>query len=237
MQDIQDIAVVKLMRGNVVEYPITRPECVIYLDGTTVSSHIESLEDGATTLYNVYKNDNGQSRPVGTNMFFKDEESFRSYFISSIDCIKYPYYSYNVNGSTGMMYTWGYANGIPDVGSSITAKKYSTDSDVEYFNMKHFMLMMNGCAPNNIFVGTEQYSVLRSIDVVSTPDDFITCINSNYQSVEYDVSVSLKISMGKTSPLADNDYLDMYFIPSFVYNGSCFGLCYVINPYVNVLNS
>lgn len=233
---MQDIAIVKLMRDNVVEYPITRPECVIYPDGTTLSSHIESLEDGATTLYNVYKNDNTQSRPVYTNALFKDEKSFRSYFISSMDCIKRPYYSYNVNGSTGIMYTWDYASSIPDTGS-ITAKKYSTDSDVEFFNMKHFMLMMNGCAPTSIFVGSEQYTVLRSIDVVQTPDDFLACINSNYQSVTHDVSVSLKISMGKASPLADNDYVDMYFIPSFVYNGSCFGLCYVINPYTNALNS
>ena len=45
------MAIVQLMKGRTAEYPITRPECVVFPDGTTASSRIYDLEDGINVYY------------------------------------------------------------------------------------------------------------------------------------------------------------------------------------------
>ena len=243
--NINKIAIVQLMKGNTAEYPITRPECVVFTDGTTASSRIQDLEEGVNVMYDAYRNghdkfhtDNGSNPPM-----FKDKYTFHAYQSANLDNIKKSYVSILVKGVNNKTYDLELGSKTSSSHEGDPTVQVEETSNVYYnFSMKHFSSLMAGYVPNMIKVTTStdetiNYDRFMFMDtVVLSEDDASTKFGTQHGSVK-----ALKLVMGLSDSNAQqDDYCELYFCPSCetgseqnTYTFKCF----ITNPYIVRVNN
>lgn len=258
--EINKMAIVQLMRGNTAEYPITRPECVVFPDGTTASSRILDLEEGVNVMYlayisgyEKYHKDNGNNPPM-----FKDKDTFHAYQSANLDSVKKSYESIIVKGVNNSLYDfYSYTTTEHAHSDAPTVQVEERPGEAPYnFNMKHFSSLMAGYAPKMIKMDTGyepvEYDRFIFLDTVVLSAEEA----SDKFGTQQDESVkALKLVMGLSDPNADeNNVCELYFCPSCktqpftffddwenvtiedksmtVYTSKCF----ITNPYIVEIN-
>ena len=255
----EKFTIVKLMKNNTVEYPVTRPECVIYKDGTTVASRLSELENGVDVTYNTYRT--GCDKYLTTNAtgvqnvsMFNDKDSFHAYQTICLDSIKKSYYALTCNNVNDVWYTFKITDSVNDYvnGNNVLGVIENSGDNSVCFSIKHFASLMYGYAPQQIRIitgsGTSDivYDKLISMDVEICQSNTIG--GDAYDSQPIKV---IKLVMGKTSTGTNsNDVCEFYFTPSMkkdmvsnvngesvVYDDGYFAGCYIKNAYIKSLNT
>lgn len=201
-----DYAVVKLRKGDVVQYPITKPELVIYdLDPSkgyaeTVYSKIFALEQGRKNNYNAYNTTydeyvNGVDEPK----LFLTEEIYSYYLVAQHDTISKKIKRILVPNTIGDVLSWSQYKDPRDNGTSFTVNDFAAwfyyegepgvgaDSDSDkLFSMKHFVSLMNGNAPDEIVIkgsGKVYNTVVKFGIEVVVPGDMPALSNEPYKAI------------------------------------------------------
>lgn len=221
------MAIVQLMKGSTAEYPITRPECVVFPDGTTASSRIYDLEDGINVMYNTYKSgytkyhlDNGNNPPM-----FMDKDTFHAYQSANLDSIKKSYESIIVKGVNNSLYdfqSYSTTEHAHEDAPTIQVEERPNENPYD-FSMKHFSSLMAGYAPRMIKMATGSSSdetvnydrlIFMDTVVLSAEEAFEKFGIQPDQDNPVKVKV-LKLVMGLSDPNADEDNVcELYFCPS-----------------------
>ena len=256
------MAIVQLMKGSTAEYPITRPECVVFPDGTTASSRIYDLEDGINVMYNAYKSgytkyhlDNGNNPPM-----FRDKDTFHAYQSANLDSIKKSYESIIVKGVNNSLYdfqSYSTTEHAHEDAPTIQVEERPNENPYD-FSMKHFSSLMAGYAPRMIKMTTGEPNVTINYDRFIFMDTVILSADEASSKFgeqgETPVKV-LKLVMGLSDANADpGNVCELYFCPScltqpFVYFDGIEGVdilendvkiytskCFVTNPYIVGIN-
>lgn len=211
----------KLQKNGKIEYPVTRPECVMYPDNTTVYDKIETLMNGASIVWGVY--DNGlHEQHINTPHMFKDSGVLMRYFSIMMDNAIGSIYSIEVNGSNNDIYSWSFDN-LMESGCYVVEKE--GDERVP-FNMKHFMWLMNGKVP--VRVVTDVYEgndgkVYNNLEYFG--NDYLEVFQDDYSFK------CIRLTMTPSEPFDDNDKINLYFIPSYNH-----GVTYSVNPMIVNMN-
>jgi hypothetical protein len=238
-----EFSIVKLKKNGAIEYPITRPECVIYPNGETVHQKIEQLEDGASVVWQVYDGGNRKCYS-GDALMFNKEESFQIYYSSMMNNVMRSCYSIEVVGSDNDWYDWCYTEGEQGTGNYMWVKNHQQDNDSDRvkFSMKHFASLMHGYAPNCVILGSEggrkvydRFVYLDSETLTKSEYD-----NKNYP-IKYDIFGDndkiryVKLIMGTSNPSAYENYVDQIELSFF----PCYenGITLSVNPLIVAYNN
>lgn len=167
-----DYAIVKLRKGDVVQYPITKPQLVMYdLDeekgyAETVYTKIDALERGRKNYFNAYSvaHDeyvNGKQEPK----LFINEDVYALYLAAQNDTVMKKIKRLLVPNNIGDILSWSTYKDPRNDGGNFTVNDFAVwfyyegepgteaDSDSEkLFSMKHFVSLMNGNAPDELMV-------------------------------------------------------------------------------------
>lgn len=218
-------SIVKLQKNGITEYPVTRPECVVFNDGTTVAGRILQLEDGAKVMWQVYKS------VIASESMFTDESVFHEYVAMSFNCLKKSYHGLYYNNSNDACFLWSKNDTVIDNGYVIENSTDDVDDTNKRraFTLEHFISIMNGFVPKQIVIPRDAYrdndSVYdRLVSVKSVNFSVRDDINSNNKHYYGDKESvrGIELIMGKTSSPNDNtsDVIVLMFIPCFVAQAS-----------------
>ena len=254
----EKFTIVKLMKNNTVEYPVTRPECVIFKDGTTVASHITSIENGVDLTNQTYQT--GCDVYLGSNVtnvvnvpMFSDKDIFHAYQAINLDNMKKSYYAITCNNVVNRWYPFKTYDIVGDYtnGANVLGVIENEGDNKVHFSLKHFASLMYGYAPQSIRItsGTNTpdivYDKLISMNVENVHAEDIGGDSGNLTSVKV-----IKLVMGKNDSNANpNDICEFYISPSIkkdliyevdgepvVYGDGYFPGCFVKNSYIEEIN-
>lgn len=189
-----DYAIVKLLKDDVVQYPITKPECIVYEpDGNgeapTVRKKIEDLENGRRNYFNAYSNAFDEYADDKRVKLFRDEDIYAYFLVAQHESVNQklkriliPSLIVKEQGGSNVVWNWSrfeksgtmqqdpYAT-ITNFGAWF---EYDGDDvadnvptgDKHLFTMKHFVSLMNGNAPMEIKVAGTEYGSGASYTIV-----------------------------------------------------------------------
>jgi hypothetical protein len=196
-------SIIKLRKGDVVQYPITRPELVMYdFDESkgyaeTVYSKISDLEKGRNdyfyaynTAYNNYIIDKNEPK------LFLDKDTYSSYLAAKDDTINKKIKRILIPSVIGDVMSWSHrkysvSNQNTETSDNFAVWFYYEDIDSEstslvnndkLFTMKHFVSLMNGNLPDEILVKDTQhiYNTVVKFDIDTIyPNADVPSIQSN----------------------------------------------------------
>jgi hypothetical protein len=219
-----EFAIVKLKKNGTIEYPVTRPECVMYPDGSTVYGRIDRLEKGANVVWGVYESGNKSYYP-NDEIMFTDEYRFKEYYSAMMNNVMKSYYSYEVTLSNEDVYPWSSVDDDKMPGNRLYVRNYQTDGDDKrtIFSTKNFACLMHGYAPSIVVTDSTEvyegktYDIIEYLDAyIATEDDFFN------KEIVTKPTRCVKLIMKPQSP-ADytyngttyKDQVEMYFFPEY----------------------
>ena len=199
-QSTEIFSIVKLLKNNKVEYPITRPECVVYTDGTTLYQEMENAKD-LYYSWRVYKNNLNE-----TDVMFNDINIYHEYYSATVNTVRRKYHAIAINGSMASFYPWGKMKDDTEYEGAYCSVIEDNDSEGVRFTMKHFVSLMGGYAPDMIISDGVVYDIFVSMkeDVYVEDDKRYAC---------------LKLVMTRENQNEYNGYKDqieLAFIPTYI---------------------
>ena len=243
---ITSMAIVQLMKNNTAEYPITRPECVVFPDGTTTNSRILALEDGINVMYDAYKSGYDKYHDIDKNNppMFSDKNIFHAYQSANLDSIKKSYESILVKGVNNSLYDFALSSSIVQANEGDSTVQVEEVPGMFFnFSMKHFSSLMAGYAPKKIKVYSNSYNNTLDYGRFIFMDTVILSADEARQKfgVENGPIKVLKLVMGVEGTTDNtNNVCELYFCPSceFTTDVKTFvARCFVTNPYIVNINN
>lgn len=243
---ITNMAIVQLMKNSTAEYPITRPECVVFPDGTTANSRILALEDGINVMYDAYKSGYAKYHNIDDDNppMFIDKNIFHAYQSANLDSIKKSYESILVKGVNNSCYNIALSSSVNQANEGdATIQVEETPGVFFNFSMKHFSSLMAGYAPKMIKMYSDSYNNTLDYGRLIFMDTVILNATEAMQmfGAENGPVKVLKLVMGIEGTTDNtNNVCELYFCPSCkitVDVETFVARCFVTNPYIVDINN
>jgi hypothetical protein len=218
-----EFAIVKLKKNGTIEYPVTRPECVMYPDGSTVYGRIDRLEKGANVVWGVYESGNKSYYPNDAIMF-TDEYRFKEYYSAMMNNVMKSYYSYEVALTNEDVYPWSSVDDNQISGNRLYVRNYQSDTDDKrtVFSTKNFACLMHGYAPSKVITDMTDVLKGKTYDIIDYLDAYIATENDFIDDIISKPTRCVKLVMKSQNPadfihngITYKDQVEMYFFPEY----------------------